>query len=167
MVPVLFLFMVMDFAETIEKEWKKAGLNMITLQQRSQSPQDIGNLTVHKVKTLSQGNLLTLFCVLYVDDGAFPFENRLQLKLGLSLIHNHFVKFEIEMHIGRGNKASKTECIFFPPPGFFHQKKIVSCEINGENMVSIRRSKQAKGESHENKCKLEESLYIALTEKNR
>ena len=104
-------------------------------------------------KKFSQGNLLTLFCVLYVDDGAFPFENRLQLELGLSLIHNHFTMFGLEMHIGSGNKSSKTECIFFPPPGFFRQKEIVSHEINGENMVSIRRSKQVKGESHENKCK--------------
>ena len=31
-------------------------------------------------------------------------------------------------------------------------------------MVSIRRSKQVKGESHENKCKREDSLYISLTE---
>ena len=43
-------------------------------------------------KTFLQGNLLTLFCVLYVDDGAFPLEDRLQLELVLSLIHNHFVK---------------------------------------------------------------------------
>ena len=91
---------------------------MITLQQRSNFKQDIGKLIGHKVKTLSQGNLLTLFCVLYVDNGAFPFEDRLQLELGLSLIHNHFVKFDLDMYIGRGNKASKTECIFFPPPGF-------------------------------------------------
>ena len=68
------------------------------------------------------------------------------------------------MHIGCGNKASKTEFIFFPPPGFFHQNKIVSCEINGDNMASIRRYKQVKGESHEKKCKLEEMLYITLTE---
>ena len=102
-------------------------------------------------KKFSQGNLLTLFCVLYVDNGAFPFENRLQLELGLSLIHNHFIKFGLEMHIGRGNKASKIECIFFPPPGFFHQKVIVSHEINGENTVSIKISKQVKGDSHDNK----------------
>ena len=50
MAPVLFLFMVMAFAETLEKEWKRAGLNMITLQQRYHSPQDIGKLTGHKVK---------------------------------------------------------------------------------------------------------------------
>ena len=86
-----------------------------------------------------------------MDDGAFRFENRLQLELSLSLIHNLFVKFGLEMHIGRGNKASKTKCILFPPPGFFHRKEIVSHEINGENMVSIRRSKQVKGESHDNK----------------
>ena len=124
---------------------------MITLQQRSHLPQEIGNLTGHKVKKFSQGNLLTLFCVLYVDDGAFPFKDRIQLKLGLSLIHNHLVKFGLEVHIGRGNKASKTKCIFFPPPGFFHQNKIVSCEINGDNLVIIRRSKQVMGGSHENK----------------
>ena len=153
MAPVLLLFMVMAFSKTLEKEWTRAGLNLIILQQRSYSPQDIGKLTGHKVKTFSQENLLTLFCVLYVDDGAFPFEDRLQLKLGLSLIHSHYVKFGLEMHIGRGSKASKTECIFFPPPGFFNQKKIVSCEINGGNTLSIRRSKQVKGESHENKCK--------------
>ena len=103
-----------------------------------------------KVKTFSQRNLLTLFFVLYVDDGAFPFENCLQLELGLSLIHNHFIKFGLEMHIGHGNKASKTECNFLPPPVYFHQKEIVLHDINGENMVIIRRSKQVKGESHEN-----------------
>ena len=60
-------------------------------------------------KKFSQGNLLTPFCVLYVDDGALPFEERLQLELGLSLLHNHFVKFGLEMNTGRGNKASNTE----------------------------------------------------------
>ena len=115
-------------------------------------------------KNILARKFTTLFCVLYVDNGAFPFEDRLQLELGLSLIHNHFLKFGIEMHIGRGNKASKTEFIFFPPPGFFHQKKTVSYEINGKNMARIRRSKHVKGELHENKYKREESLCITLTE---
>ena len=140
---------------------------MITLQQISHSPQDIGKLTGYKVKTFLQVNLLTLFCVLYVDGGAFHFEDRLQLELGLSLLHNHFVKFGLEMHIGRGNKASNTECILFPPPDFFHRKKIVSYEINGENMVSIRRSKQVKGESHENKCKREEAYTFHSQKQDR
>ena len=107
MAPVLFLFVVMAFAKTLEKEWIGTGLSMITLQQRSHSPQDIGKLTGHKVKTLSQGNLLFLFYVLSVEDGEFLFEDRLQLELGLSLIHNHFAKFGLEMHIGRGKKSIK------------------------------------------------------------
>ena len=115
-------------------------------------------------KQILQKKLLTLFYVLYVDDIDFPFEDRLQLELGLSLIHNHFVKLGLEMHIGRGSKASKTECIFFPPPVFFNQNKIVSCETNGENIFSIRRSKEVNGESHEKKYKQEESLYIVPTE---
>ena len=100
MAPVIFIFVVMDFDKTLENEWTRTGLNRITLQQHSHLPQDIGNLTGHKVKTFSQGNLLTLFCVIYVDDGASPFEDRLQLESVLSLIHNHFVKLGIDMHIG-------------------------------------------------------------------
>ena len=137
---------------------------MITLQQRSHSLQEIGTLTVHKEKTFSQGNLLTLFCVLYVDNDTFPLEDRLQIEWGLSLIHNNFVKFGLEMHICGGRKASKTKCIFFPPPGFFNRNKIVSCEINGENTLCTRSSKHVKRESHENKFKGEESLYTTLTE---
>ena len=113
MAPVLFLFMVMAFSVTLEKECTRSGLNMITLQQRSHSPQDIGKMTGHKVQPFSQGNLLTLFFVLYVDNGAFPFKDLLQLELGISLIHNNFVKFGLEIYIGRGNKASKTGCILF------------------------------------------------------
>ena len=62
---------------------------------------------------LLQGNLLTLLYVLYVDNDAAPFEYCLQLESGLSLIHNHFIMFGLEMHIGQGRKSSKTECIFF------------------------------------------------------
>ena len=50
MAPVLFLLMVMAFTGTHEKEWTRKGLNMITPQQRSHSPQDIGMLTGQKEK---------------------------------------------------------------------------------------------------------------------
>ena len=71
----LFLFMVMAFAKTLEKEWIKAGLQMVTLKQHTDSPRDVGILTGHKKKNFAQGTLLALFCVLYVDDGEFPFED--------------------------------------------------------------------------------------------
>ena len=74
MAPVLFLFMVTEFAKTIETEWIKADLKMINLRQHMHSPRDVGKLTGHKKNKLEQGTLLSLFCVLYVDDRAFTFE---------------------------------------------------------------------------------------------
>ena len=38
------------------------------------------------------------------------------------MINSQFKKFEMEMHVGKIGKASKTKCIFFPPPGFFNQE---------------------------------------------
>ena len=78
MAPVLFLFMVMAFAETLETEWIKTDLKMINLRQHTHSPCDVGKLTVHKKKNFEQGTLLALFCVLYVDDRAFNFDLGLQ-----------------------------------------------------------------------------------------
>ena len=76
MAPVLFLFMVMTFAETLEKEWVKAGLQTATFRQHTHSPRDVGRLTGHKKNYFEQVNLLALFCVLYVDDEALHFEDR-------------------------------------------------------------------------------------------
>ena len=50
MAPVLFIFMVMAFAETLEKEWLKAGLQMMTFRQNTHSPRDVGRLSGHKKK---------------------------------------------------------------------------------------------------------------------
>ena len=75
MAPVLFLFMVVAFAETLETEWIKADLEMINLRQHTHSPRDVGKLTGHKKKNFKQGTLLALFRVMYVDNGAFTFED--------------------------------------------------------------------------------------------
>ena len=54
MSPVLFLFMVMAFAKTLEKEWIKAGLQMLTLKQHPHSPRNVVILTGHKKKNFDQ-----------------------------------------------------------------------------------------------------------------
>ena len=73
MAPDLFLFMVMAFAETLETEWIQADLKMINLRQHTHSPRDVVKLTGYKKKNFEQGTLLDLFCVMYVDDGAFTY----------------------------------------------------------------------------------------------
>ena len=57
--------------------------------------------------------------MIYVDDRDFVFESRHQLETGNPLLLRHFANFGLEMHIGKENKPSKTECVFFPTPGYF------------------------------------------------
>ena len=63
-------------------------------------------------KTLTAYEILQC---LYIDDSAFPFGSREDLKWGMELV------FHLEMHIGQGASPSKTECVFFPPPQFFQR----------------------------------------------
>ena len=98
---------------------------MITFNTRTNSQRERGSLTGHAPKTFSEGTLLDIFNVLYVDNGTFPFEDRDQLTKRVQLIYDQFKKIGLEVHIGRGAKPSKTECVFFPPPGFFKHKQIL------------------------------------------
>ena len=95
---------------------------MVNLRQHTHLPCNVGKLTGHKKKSFEQGTLLALFSVLYVDDGAFTFEDSNKITRDLTLIYHHFTRFGIEMHVGNGRKASRTECVFFPPPGVFGWK---------------------------------------------
>ena len=65
MVPVLFLFIIMGFAETLEGEWTRNGLTPLQFQRHDNSPLSNGSIT-----------LFDMFCMLYVDNGAFGFPSR-------------------------------------------------------------------------------------------
>ena len=82
MAPILFLFMIMMFAETIAIERKDMGLNMLLLYTRTNSPCDSGSLKGQIPRNFSEGVLIEMFNVLYVNNGAFTFEDRKQLTLG-------------------------------------------------------------------------------------
>ena len=135
---------------------------MINLRQHTHSPRDIGILTGHNKNSFEQGTLLTLFCVLYIDDCTFTFEDRNQFTRGLNLIYQHFTRFDLEMHVGKGKKASKTECVFFPPPGFLRRKRNLSTTNRKEKRrMSVTNTKQ---ESYESRYKREETTYDNLPE---
>ena len=66
------------------------------------------------------------------------------------------------MHIGKGKKASKTECVFFPPPGFFRRKLNLSTKNNKrKKKMLVTHTNQ---ESHESRYKREETTYGNLPE---
>ena len=164
MAPVLFLFMVMDFSETLEKEWAKAGLQMVNFRQHTHSPRDVVRLTGHKKKTFEQGTIIYLFCVLYVDNGEFPFEDRDQLTLGISLIYSHFTRFGLGMYMRRGEKSFNTECVFFPPPGFFGRKYIMPADNRMGSKILLVPKEKTKRELYVSRHKREEKEYGDLPE---
>ena len=131
MAPVLFLFVIVVFEETLEISWKKLGHKMITFNTCTNSPRDRSSLTGHAPETFSKGTHIDIFNVLYVNDGAFPFEDRYQLAKGVQLIYDHFKLFGLEMHIGIGAKPSKTDCVFFPPQVFLKRKQTLPAMENG------------------------------------
>ena len=116
---ILFLFIMIAFAETIEKYWVRNDLKMIKFNGHSNSPQSSGRITSHPAKIFSHGTLFKIFFMLYVDDGAFAFETRKNMEIGSNLVFQHFNLFVLQMYIGSKSKLSKTECVFFPVPGHF------------------------------------------------
>ena len=69
---------------------------------------------------------------------------------GVQFIYDHFKRLGLEMHIGKGAKSSKTECIFFPPPGFFKPKRTLPTMKNRVNEAIAEKTKSVR-ESHEGK----------------
>ena len=99
----------MEFAEIFDISWKQLGHKMTTFNTRTESPRDRGSLTRQALKTFSEGTLLEIFNVLYVEDGDFPFEDQDQLAKWVQIMYDHFEQFGLEMYIGKGAKLSKTE----------------------------------------------------------
>ena len=66
------------------------------------------------------------------------------------------------MHIVKGKKASKTECVFLPPPGFLRLKLNLSTKNNKRKSKMLVMN--TKKESHESRYKIEETTYDNLPE---
>jgi hypothetical protein len=92
MAPVLFLFLMSVAAETLELEWKKTGIEVLTVSHTPDNDLVSGCVRGHPPCMYNSRHLTAyeIFQLLYVDDGAFPFPTREALIKGLSLIHAHF-----------------------------------------------------------------------------
>ena len=115
MAPVLFLFLMTAFAETLEIVWKDQGIPILSVMTAADEHLAEGKICSHtpamfRSKKLARYEILQC---LYVGDGSFPFGTREDLQRGMELVYRHFARFGMEMHIGRGSLESKTECVFF------------------------------------------------------
>ena len=179
MAPVLFLFLMSAFAETLEIEWKNQGIGVVTVQTASEEALLEGKAAI-KSHSISQYTSRTLSAYeilqcLYVDDGAFVFNTRSDMARGLNMIYNHFAKFGLEMHIGRGDTASKTECVFFPPPRYFVTSQadiptLASADeeseysSSGEESYMLSETERKQYESEKARVAREDALYDDLEE---
>ena len=91
------------------------------------------------------------------------FESRRDIEKGLLLIFNHFAKFGLEMHISRGPEPPKTECIFFPPPGFFKPSSHSSPAVD---INSSRITIPVKKKNEKQKRQREDKAYDEANETN-
>jgi hypothetical protein len=123
MAPVLFLFLMMAFAETLEIVWKQQGIPILNVMTTADDKLSGGRICSHTPAMFTSKSLTVyeILQCLYVDDIGIPFGMRKDLQQGMELNFHH--RFGLEMHIGQGETASKTECIFFPPPQFFQHKR--------------------------------------------
>ena len=94
MAPVLFLFLMSAFAETLEVAWREAGIEVCTVRSVTGTRLTAGNLA----RNLTAVEIFQ--CFLYVDYGAFISSSRDNLIQGIDLIHHHFARLGLEMHIG-------------------------------------------------------------------
>ena len=133
MAPILFLFLMLAFSETLEQEYEqewdikpiefKYHANIREGQLKSQPLNARAALTIKLIQ------------LLYVDDTFFPFATREDLVKGSNLIFDLFKRFGLLMHIGRGDVDSKTKAMYFPPS--LPQKK-----PNNTNTTTVKNATQ-------------------------
>jgi hypothetical protein len=93
----------------------------------------------------------------------------------MSLVHSHMARFGLDMHIGREKngkiKASKTECVFSPPPQFFpnlnptlEDNLINEDDVVEKGMPEERRLEVLEEARHNAKTAREDHLYDDLAE---
>ena len=96
-----------------------------------------------------------------MDEGAFAFPSRRELEIGSAVVRRQFSKFALEMHVGSETKASETEAVFFPAPGFFKLPILPPSEASSSSLPIVEKPKQ---ENEVTKRAREDRCYDNLQE---
>jgi hypothetical protein len=113
--PVLFLFIMQAALETLI--WPE-GVEKPQFRTRQH-----GKTMGEKWDRKREATLFELWASLFADDCAVIFNSREELVLGTQHLYSHLRKFGLEMHVGRGGTASKTEAMFCPKPHKLYQSE--------------------------------------------
>jgi hypothetical protein len=102
--PALFLFIMQACIETAE--WPVAKPKFCTTE--------IGPITGAKSNRIRHVTEFEFWNSLFADDCEIQFNTREDMIIGANYLFYHLQKFGLQMHIGRGDGASKTEAVYFP-----------------------------------------------------
>ena len=123
--PNLFIIVMHFLAEILEQKWKENNILIPTFYHNSNLYNKGGKLIRHNTICNKKGGLSSykyrrpftkdeLFSLLYVDDGVLIFINRSDAILRSKIAFMQMKRMGLNMHVGIGDKQSKTKDIFFP-----------------------------------------------------
>ncbi|KAL7526390.1 hypothetical protein ACHAXR_001469 [Thalassiosira sp. AJA248-18] len=138
--PVIFLFLMTAFVETLEAEWTVTGLAKAKFCQASMTSTEEfskGQLISHNKHQLDKGDIFHILQILYVDDGAFIFNSRGEMIKGLVLINRVFKKIGLEMHLGKEDVSSKTEVMYIPTTAFYVEPEVETLQAPNQQAMQL------------------------------
>jgi hypothetical protein len=118
MAPVLFLFLMTAFVESLEIVRRQQEIPILSIMTTSKGNLIDGKICRH-TPAMFTSNKLTLYKIvqcLFVDDGVFPFGTRRDLKKKMELTYHHFGRFRLKMHVGQGTSHPKPNASSSLPP---------------------------------------------------
>jgi hypothetical protein len=101
--PTLFIIFVHAFVATLEVTWA----------QPSYYTQE-DDVISGRSMFVKGGERFDYSLGFYADDGSFVFCNRADVNTGTAAIREHFGRWGLEMHVGRGDKEAKTVALYCP-----------------------------------------------------
>jgi hypothetical protein len=112
MSPVLFLFVIQAFLDTLKIETQPIEFAYFPENKN-------GNTHTCKSRLLGQnakakGKSFSLQSPFYVDDSAFILNNHFELERTAATLYKHFSRFGLCMHVGSNLEKSKSVAMLFP-----------------------------------------------------
>jgi hypothetical protein len=115
MAAVLFIIVIQTMTKTLTPLWLEAEITMPEFRFHKETKSCYGKMKGQS--TTTKGTGFKMFLSLYVDDSSFIFETKEDMQKGASILYHHMKRVGLRMHIGRDGGKSKTEALYFPPPG--------------------------------------------------
>lgn len=112
MSPVLFLFMMQAFLDTLCFKTQDIQFTYFPNNKNGNLQTSKGRLLGQNTK--AQGSPFIFNSSLYIDDSLFCFQTRQELHQATIKLNAHFARFGLTMHVGSNASKSKSEAMFFP-----------------------------------------------------